>query len=339
MRKDKVLKFNFIVLIVMYMLLIILNRQSYGASINMSISKTSAYVGDSFTVTLSGINGKLTISGSSNISLDISGTVFVEGSLTINGKANAVGTGTVTITPIDVTTIDADPVEIKTGASRSINITEKPAEPQQPAPQTNNQSNNSSNKNTSTTKTNNNKTTSKTNTQNKPEETTIPEEATPQFGVYGLTISGVKENGEEAELSFTPEFNINVLEYNMEVENDIVDLKITPYADPYSEFVSVEKPDKLNVGENEILIKIANNENNITYKIKVIRKESPISVTGENDELDDIDANMQVGPKTVTMPVWLFTLIILSIIIIEAIILKWDFIINWVKRKKYYDVR
>ena len=275
--------------------------------------------------------------GSSNISLDKSGTVFVEGSLTINGKANSVGKGTVTITPIDVTTIDAEPVEIKTGASRTINITQKPAEPQQPAPQTNNQSNNSSNKNTSTTKTNNN--TSKTNTQNKPEETIIPEEATPQFGIYGLTVSGVKENGEEAELSFTPEFNINVFEYNMEVENDIVDLKITPYADPYSEFVSIEKPDKLNVGENEILIKIANNENNITYKIKVIKKESSISVTEENSELDNIDANMQVGPKTVTMPVWLFTLIILFIIIVEAIILKWNFIINLVKRKKYYDVR
>ena len=95
------------------------------ASIGMSINKSSADVGDSFSVTVSGINGKVTISGNSNVTVSPSGTQFVEGSLTITGTAKSAGTGTVTVTPIDVTTTGADPVEITSPASKSITIKAK----------------------------------------------------------------------------------------------------------------------------------------------------------------------------------------------------------------------
>ncbi len=328
-----------IVVILAVILSLLYGTKVHAAAIGMSISKTSAYVGDSFSVTISGINGYVNISCTSNISVSPSGNVWVDGQLSLSGKANATGTGKVTVAPVSstsVTTSDVNADFITSASSRSITITEKPVEVT--PPETSNQG--STNTGTSSTpKTNTNtqpKTNTKTQTNNNkkttdlPEETIIPEEATPEFGIYGLTVKGIKENGEEQDISFSPTFNVDVFEYNLEVENEIVDLKLVTDAGPYSDYLKIEKPDKLQVGENEILLKLTNDEKDLTYKLKVIRKESPISVADTND----VDANMSVGVKTITMPVWLFTLTILSVIIIEAIILKWNQIGDFIKRRK-----
>ena len=92
------------------------------ASMGISINKSSATVGETFTVTVSGINGKVTISGNSNVSVSPSGSQFVDGSLTITGTAKSAGTGTVTVTPVDVTTTAATPEEVTEPASKSITI-------------------------------------------------------------------------------------------------------------------------------------------------------------------------------------------------------------------------
>lgn len=92
------------------------------ASMGLSINKSSATVGETFTVTVSGINGKVTISGNSNVSVSPSGSQFVDGSLTITGTAKSAGTGTVTVTPVDATTTAATPEEVTAAASKSITI-------------------------------------------------------------------------------------------------------------------------------------------------------------------------------------------------------------------------
>ena len=98
------------------------------AGMDVSISESEVSVGDSFTVTVSGINGRISITGD-NCSVSPSST-FVEGSATITCTATSSGTGTVTIIPEDVSTDDADPVEVTEKIPTYITITSN----QEPAP-------------------------------------------------------------------------------------------------------------------------------------------------------------------------------------------------------------
>ncbi len=349
-RRDKIKKVSIIILITTVILnfISILKCEVYAANIGISASSSSVYVGNQFSVTISGINGKVIVSGTDNISLSQSGTLWITETITINCTAKTTGKGTVTVTPVDVTTSSADPVEITNPASVSVNISEKPAEtkpatsPEQTTPSTpstnNNQSNNSgsnskpSTQKPTTTTTTNKKTntqTNKTQTEVQNQETIIPEEATPQLGIYGLTIKGIKENGEEVDVNLTPAFTVDVFEYSAEVENEIIDLKIIADAGEYSDLLKIEKPEKLVEGENEIVLNIQNETDNFTYKVKLTRKQSPIS---EENNIEPIDTKMNVGLPTITMPVWSFILIIFAIIIIEAIILKWKWIISKIKK-------
>ena len=136
---------NLSLIVIIFIIGILINTNVYAAGIGMSVNKSSAYVGDSFSVTISGINGKVKISGNSNVSLSTSGTQWVEGSMTITGTTKSEGTGTITVTPIDASTTGADPVEVTTGASKNIKITKKveqtPQQPQTPPTTTKKQKN------------------------------------------------------------------------------------------------------------------------------------------------------------------------------------------------------
>ena len=76
----KKIKNSTIFAIILTILVIGIHTNIHAAGMGMSINKSSAYVGDSFSITISGINGKVSISGNSNVSLSTSGTKWVEGS-------------------------------------------------------------------------------------------------------------------------------------------------------------------------------------------------------------------------------------------------------------------
>ncbi len=258
---------NLILIIIFSIIVITFNSKVYAAGISMSISKSSAYVGDSFSVKISGINGKVKISGNSNISLNTSGTQWVEGSMTITGTTKSVGTGTITVTPIDVSTTGANPVEVTTRASKNITISQKPATQQ---PQTKPATPTTTNK-TTTKKTEKKKT---EKTKEKVVETKEKEEATPELGIHSLKLIGVKENGEEIEVSLDKEFNIKTLEYACNVTNDVKTLKIEKEAYEYNDLVQISGLDEeLKVGENTITLKLSNNGKEVTYIIKVTKEE------------------------------------------------------------------
>lgn len=331
------LKKIFITFIVLLIYLLFSNFNIYAANMGISINKSSAYIGDNFTVTVSGINGYVNIKGNGNVTVSPNGNVWVDGSLSITGTAKAIGTGTVTVTPVSetsVSTTGASPEFVKNSASKSISIIEKPApQPQQTQqPETQSKPQQNTNNKTSTNTNNNNKKQT-TNQKQEVKQTEIKEEATPQFGIYSLMLEGVKENGEKQELTFSPTFNIDTYEYNVEVENDINSINVITDAGEYQEFVKVENNDKLNTGENEILIKMQNEDNNLTYKIKVIKKESPISEEVNNEPIDP-QMNVRTISSTITIEIWKFVLIILLVMIIEAILLKWKNIIEMIKRHK-----
>lgn len=296
----------------LFFIFTILHTNTYAATMNMSINKTSAYVGETFTVTISGINGKVTISGNSNISIDKTGSQWVDGSLTITGTTKAVGTGTITVTPVDVTTTAAEPEEVTAPASRSITIKEKEVPQTTPT----NPSNNTTKKPaTSTTKTEDKKS-----------------EVAEDFYILKLTLKGIKEDGEQVDIILSPEFNPNTYEYTCNITSDIQKLELEKDAGKYNNSVIVTGLEELKEGENIIKLQLsAENKEAKIYTIKVIKaQKEEVEVTEEkNENIENVQE-----PKTtkmLSMPLYLFIIMQVIIIAIEIIIIYFIF------RKKYIN--
>lgn len=314
---------HIILLIIFTVLGIAINTNVYATGIGMSINKSSAYVGDTFSVTISGINGKVNISGNSNISLSTSGTKWVEGSMTITGTAKSVGTGVITITPIDVSTTGADPQEVTTSSSKSIIIKEK--EKPQPTKPT------SPSNNISTTKKNTTKQTTKTDTkkENKKED---------NFYISNISLKGFKENGEQLEVALSPAFDKNIYEYTCNITSDIQKIDLQKDAGEYTNSVIVTGLDELKEGENIITLQLsAENYQAKTYTIKVIKdkkeeiQEVVTEVQQENENIDN--NNEKAGTQMISMPLWVFILMQVLIIVVEIIII---YFVPWkkiIKRK------
>ena len=284
----------------------------------MSINKSSAYVGDNFSVTISGINGKVSISGNSNVSLSTSGTKWVEGSMTITGTAKSVGTGTITITPIDASTTGADPVEVTKAVSKSITIKEKEAE-LQPQPT---QTPSTTTKNTTSTT----KTTTKTET--KIAETEKQQED--DFYISDITLKGIKENGEQAEIELSPEFNKDTYEYTCNIAADIQKIDLQKDAGDYTNSIVVTGLDELTEGENTIkLLLAAEDHESKTYTIKVIKEESKVAIADVSEQEENINSNKEKAEiKMISMPVYAFIIMQIIIIAIEIIVI---YFIPWKK--------
>ena len=311
---------NLILIIIFSAIAIASNSKVYAAGIKMSINKTSAYVGDSFSVTISGINGKVKISGNSNIFLSTTGTQWVDGSMTITGTTKSVGTGTITVTPIDVSTTDKEPQEVTTTASKSIKINEKPADTK---PDTTTQTNK-----TTTTKTENKKT---EKAKEKVVETKEKEEATPELGIHSLKLIGVKENGEEVEVSLDKEFNIKTFDYTCDVANDIKTLKIEKEAYEYNDLVQISGLDEeLKVGENTITLKLSKNGKEVAYNIKVTKEEK----LGANETLlTNAELEEQIKNEMI-VKIPLVWFIVLEVVIVALSVSITIIVMNHLKQKQ-----
>lgn len=315
-----------ILAIIFTVLGIVINTNVYADGIGMSINKSSAYVGDTFSVTISGINGKVTISGNSNISLNTSGTKWIEGSMTITGTAKSVGTGTITVKPIDVSTTGADPQEVTTSSSKSIIIKEK-EKPQTTTPTKPSDTTTTTKKPTTTTKP-----TTKTETkkENKKED---------NFYISNISLKGIKENGEQVDIALSPVFDKNIYEYTCNITSDIQKIDLQKDAGEYTNSVIVTGLDELKEGENIIKLQLsAENYQAKTYTIKVVKekKQEIQEVVAEvQQEKENIDNNKEKSEtKMISMPLWVFILMQIIIIVVEVIII---YFIPWkriLKRKK-----
>ncbi len=326
-----------------FYIFVILHTKVYGASMVMSISKTSAYVGETFTVTISGVNGKVNISGNSNISLDKTGSQWVDGSLTITVVAKAVGNGQITVIPVDVTTDSADPQEVTAPASRSITIKEKepikpsepetpkPAEPEVPKPsqpETPNPAEPETPKPSQPeTQTPNkpsspNQTTSTTNESNniikEEEPDKNPEDNNKtNFMILKLNLIGIKENGEKVDITISPEFKSDIYEYTCDIPSDIKTVELEKDAGEYSNHIVVTGLDELKEGENVITIQLVlENTETKAYVVKAIKeKKQDLETNVEKIE------NEEVRRVRICMPLWMFILIQIIIIILEVLLI------------------
>lgn len=315
---------NIIIAMIVFIMTVVIHTNVNAAGIGMKINKSSAYVGDTFSVTISGINGKVKISGNSNISLSTSGTQWVEGSMTITGTTKSVGTGTITVTPIDVSTTGANPEEVTTGNSKSITISEKPAQPEQ-TPQ----------KPTQTTPTNNKTTTKKT--ENKKTETPVvetkeKEEASSEFGIHLLKLIGVKETKEEVEITLDKAFDIKTFEYTCNIANDIKTIRIEKEAYEYNDLVQISGlEEELKVGENNVTLKLAKDGKEVSYQIKITKEEAKNEETEATNAI--VEQPQQKETMMVSMPLIWF--ILLEIVIVALSVGTTIIVMNHIKKNPY----
>lgn len=314
MRKIK----NSAIFVIIFTILVIgIHTNIYAVGIGMSINKSSAYVGDTFSVTISGINGKVSISGNSNVLLSTSGTKWVEGSMTITGTAKTVGNGTITITPIDASTTGADPAEVTKAVSKSITIKEKEAVSQ--PTQT-----------TTTTTTKNTTSTTKTTTKTETKVAETEKQQEDDFYISAITLKGIKENGEQVEIELSPKFNKDTYEYTCNITSDIQKIDLQKDAGDYTDSVIVTGLDELTEGENIIkLLLSAEDHESKTYTIKVIKEESKEAITDVPKQEENINSNKEKSEtKMISMPLYLFIIMQIIIIAIEIIVI---YFIPWKK--------
>lgn len=313
--------------VIIFAIFIMLQTKIYGANMSMSISKSSAYVGDTFTVTISGVNGKVNISGSGNITLNKSGVQWIHENLTITGTAQAVGTGQITVIPIDLTTDTAEPEEVTAAASRSIKINEKetPVAPPTTQPNTPNTPDTPvSNTNTKPTTANKKPSTDKKDKDKKEEnkEQDIEQNLEEDFIISKLSLKGIKENGEKVDIQLSPEFNSNTYEYTCNVLSDIKNIELEKDAGKYTDSIIVTGLEELKEGENVITLQlVAEGKETKSYTIKVIKEE-------KIEETEVIQDKEETKTIMVSMPLWLFIIIQIVIIILEVVII---YFIIWKK--------
>lgn len=294
----------------------IFNTNSYAASMKMSINKTSAYVGETFTVTISGINGKVNISSNSNVSIDKSGSQWVDGSLTITGTTKTVGTGKITVTPVDVTTTAAEPEEVTESASKSITIKEK--ETQQTTTTDGTTTTTTTNKPTNTT------TTKKTTITTTKVETKTEEKTEDDFYIASVSLKGIKENGEQIDIALSPTFNKDTYEYTCNITSDIQKIELEKDAGEYTNSVIVTGLEELKEGENIIQLQLsAEDHESKIYTIKVIKEKQEVietvSTIEENEQKEEKTEKTET--KMISMPLWVFIIMQIMIIIIEILII------------------
>ena len=314
-----------IILMITFITILMINSESFAATMGMSISKTSGYVGDTFTIKISGINGRVNISANSKVTINKSGSQWVDGSLTITGTAKEVGTGTITVTPVDVTTTSAEPEEVTASASRSITITEKKEETKSP---TSSNSGTTTTKPTTTTTKPTTTTTKKTTTTTTKKETETKKEEPKQdnFYISKLTLKGVKENGEKVDIALSPEFNKDTYEYTCNIASDIQKIEFEKDAGEFTNSIIIKGGEDLKEGENTITLMLAAEDHQAkTYTIKITKEAQETVETVAQMEEDKQDEtkieNNESKAKMVSMPLWIFIIMQIAIIIIEVLII------------------
>lgn len=302
-----------------FILLIIIPKDTQAAGLTLSASNTKPEVGSNISLTIgSGIGGKVSIKSSNPNVISVPSTIFIDyNSTTINLSAKQVGTTNITVTAVDVVTTDAEPKEIKGSKTITISVNEKKEQVDSSNDNQSQSNNNSSSKKTpASNKSNTNKEKVKDMKQTEQQE-----EATPQFGINSLMINAIKENGEKQEITFTPTFNIDTYEYYCEIENDVNDIEILTEAGEYNEYVKIEKPESLIVGENIVKITMEKDGQNLTYTIKINKKEAQQESTEETEQ--GVEENSKKGSNIVlNFSLLEFIGIILAICIIEGVLLK-----------------
>ena len=229
-------------IVIMLITIIAFSNTANAASFTLTPSSSNVNVGDNYIVTIKGDNvtGKFSITGNSNVTITSSKSVWIENnSATVSVTAKTAGTGTITVTAVDVA--DSTTGAAFSGAkSSSVTIKEKAADTPLQTPST-----------TTTPAT----TTSKEKSSNNK-----------------LSNLGIKPN------DFTG-FKPSTTTYNATVPNDVTEIQVYASAQDSKAKISGTGKVQLQEGENQIKVTCkAENGSSKVYTINVTRSvaEQPV---------------------------------------------------------------
>ena len=257
MKNLKLLLFTFILLIILFF-----NMNVEAAGIGLSINKSTVTEGDTFTIIISGINGKVTISGNSNISINPSGTQWVEGKMTLTGTAKSAGTGTVTVTPVNASTDSLEPERVKNSASKSITIKAK-----------------------ETSVPTNTKKETKTTTKKETTQKEAKKEEIKKSDNTNLSSLNIKD------FTLTPEFNKDTLKYYLSINQTINNLELDAISEDSKAKIEILGNEDIAFGTSNIIIKVtAEDGTNKEYIVEVNKQDtslglSSLSISSETENL------------------------------------------------------
>jgi len=232
-------------------------KMSYAAGLSVSANKSTVYVGDTvtFTVSVSGAAGKINVSGAASDS-----DFFDDESKTYSVKATAAGSLTVSASG---TIADYDnPVDRNVSASKTVTVK---------ARQSTNNSSSNSNSSTSSSSTNSNNS-STTQTVEEPKEDTRSKENS----LSSLSVS---------EGTLSPSFSASTTKYTVNLDGDKTKITISAKAKDSKAKVSGTGEKTLEVGENSFTVKCtAENGSVKSYTINVNVDEKPVIYTELNGQ-------------------------------------------------------
>lgn len=322
--KNRIINIISIFFVTIIIMFIALESDVLAASLTLTSSKTIT-VGETQSITIgSGVTGRVDITSSdpSVVSISTSRLWIENGSASVSITAKKEGSATITVKASSLASSeDGSKVTGEKKCNVIVKAKQKPIE-QKPETPTKTPTTNK----TTTTKTENKKT---EKAKEKVVETKEKEEATPELGIHSLKLIGIKENGEEVEVSLDKEFNIKTFDYTCNVENDIKILKIEKEAYEYNDLVQISGLDEeLKIGENTITLKLSNKGKDVIYTIKVIKEEKL-----ETDETSLISAEPEER-KEIVVSIPLIWFILLEVLIVTISVGITVFIMNYLKLRR-----
>ena len=236
------------------------------ASGSLSVSSSSVYVGDSFTVTVNvnsvaawniHVSASGPVSGCSINQADATADAM-DTNKSFSATCTATGTGTITITLSGDVTSASDGNAVNVSGSRSVTVSQRPTPP--PTPPSNNNNNN------------NNDTRSRNNNIK-------------DLSVDGYELVKVDENN-----------------YALSVSNDVTSINIKAIAEDSKSQVTGAGSHNINVGENNIkIIVTAENGSQNEINIKVTRKDGyyleDLDNVLKNNKDDDLNIRIKSDTK------------------------------------------
>lgn len=252
MKSKKTIKI-LIFLAIMLITIIAFSNKVNAASFTLTPSSSSVNVGDNYIVTITGDNvtGKFSITGNSNVTITSSKSVWIENnSATVSVTAKTAGTGTITVTAVDVADSTTGAVFSGTKSS-NVTIKEKVVETP-PAPST--------------------------------PATTTPTQTTPKEKSSNNKLSnlGIKPN------DFTG-FKPGTTTYNVTVPNDVAEVQVYASAQDSKAKISGTGKVQLQEGENQIKVTCkAENGSSKVYTINVTRSVAEQSTETSSEQPEQV---------------------------------------------------
>ena len=256
------------------------NLSVFAANGNLQVSSGSVYVGDSFTV-----SANISSAAAWNVHVSANGPVSgcvinqadatadaMDTNKTFSATCTATGEGVITVVLSGDVTSASDGIAVGISGSRAVNVSKRPAQPNNSNNNNNNNPNNNNNNNTKKNNNNNVSNNANNSVNDKSNNNNIKE-----LSVDGYSLVKVDANN-----------------YTLSVPNDISSINVKAIAEDSKATVTGAGNHQLSVGENNIEI-VVTSESGLQNKIniKVTRKDGfyleDLDSLLNNDKIDDIN--------------------------------------------------